>query len=90
MVDLLGDANNGVGGAYTRLRFLDDTNGAKEIEKATGSVIPGKLLHAIELSDRQADMGHDVAPSLDFTEPPLKTKETPDIIKSSDPVVART
>jgi len=60
------------------------------VEKTTDAVIPCELLHVIALSDRQSEMEQDVAPSLDFTEPPLKTKDAPDIFNKLDPVVART
>jgi hypothetical protein len=53
-------------------------------------VAPCEILHIVELSDCQPDAQQEVLPSFDFTDPPLKKKDEPDIGKISDPVVART
>jgi hypothetical protein len=87
--DLLGNERNGIGSSYTTLLTCRaDANVAIDIEKKLGAINPFKLLHDVELSDNQVDAEHAVPPILDVTVPPLKPIDVPEIINTSDPVVA--
>ena len=87
--DLLGNERNRIGSSYTTLLTCRaDANVAIDIEKKLGAINPFKLLHDVELSDNQVDAEHAVPPILDVTVPPLKPIDVPEIINTSDPVVA--